>query len=71
MEVSSFVGYRLCKKLRAPRKVLRGGIKKFFCQVDDLREALIKVVEDLDKASENRKLRLEEVVARQNAEKKI
>lgn len=69
--MKGFAGYRLRKKLSALNENIKRWNREVLGMVDDSKEALVEIVEDLDKASEIQELQLDEVVARQDAERRI
>ena len=65
--MSRFAGYRLCKKFCALRENLKRWNREVIGQMDVFGESLVKIVEDLDKASETPELRPNEITVRQDA----
>ena len=59
--VGGYAGYRMSKKRRALKDDIKRWNRVVFGRMDKSREALSKIVEDLDKESESWDLRLEEV----------
>lgn len=59
--MGGYAGYRMSKKCRALKDDIKRWNRAVFGRMDKSREALSKIVEDLDKESESWDLRLEEV----------
>lgn len=54
MEVSGYAGFKIGKKLRVLKDQIKRWNREVFGHIDESREALSKVVEDLDMEGENR-----------------
>lgn len=70
-DVSGFAGYRICKNLQILKVNIKRWNKEVFGCIEESREALSKVVENIDKKGEQQELSPEEVSARQQAVGKI
>lgn len=69
--MGGYAGYRMCKKRRALKDDIKRWNREVFGSLDKNREALSNIVEELDKESESRDLRLEEVYVKQHAVRRI
>lgn len=71
MDVRGYAGFRMCKKLSALKASIKKWNKEVFGRIDESREALSRVVDNLDKIGESWELTPEEMAMRQDAGRRI